>query len=481
MELVFIFSSLLFAAAACLVARKRVIIELISVFASIVAFISSLFVAFRVAMTGTYTPYSFLAIDALGAIMVLIISLVGLAAMVYSVFYLREETAKKIVSFTQVKLYYILINLFLTAMFFAVTSINPIFTWISIESTTLSTAFLISFYNKPHAIEAAWKYLVINSIGLLLGFFGTLLFFTSLIGIKETGFATWNTLLLNAAHFDPTIAKIAFVFIIVGYGTKVGLAPMHTWLPDAHSNAPAPISALLSGVLLNVAFVAMLRFKLISDVSTGPAFSQKLLIAFGLLSIVIASLINFTQKKYKRLLAYHSIENMGIATVGIGFGGIGVFAAILHMIYHALIKSALFLLSGTILLKYSSTKISSIKGALTALPVTSVLFLIGFFIITGTPPFGMFLTKTLVFSAGIKSYTIITIVALFSAAILFISFFNHATNMAFGEKPAEVKAGEGPVWLVIPPLVLIAVVVFLSFYIPPILNTLLQAAVANFQ
>ena len=321
MILILILSSFLLAAGVCLATRARSIMEGVSVATSLLAFFGSVVVALRVSSTGPYTPFQFISVDALGAILILIITLVGLATTLYSVQYLREESSKQIIVLFQVKYYYILLNLFLAAMFFAVTSSNPIFTWISIEATTLSTAFLISFYMKPNAIEAAWKYLIVNSIGLLLGFFGTLLFFTSMIGTTVTGFTSWNTLLINAGHFDPTIARIAFVFVVVGYGTKMGLAPMHTWLPDAHSKAPVPISALLSGVLLNVAFVAILRFKVIADASIGPDFSRKLLIGFGLLSILVASLIVLTQKNYKRLLAYSSIENMGVAALGFGFGG----------------------------------------------------------------------------------------------------------------------------------------------------------------
>jgi len=197
-------------------------------------------------------------------------------------------------------------------------------------------------------------------------------------------------LIANASTFDPIILKIAFVFVLIGYGTKVGLVPMHTWLPDAHSKAPAPISSLLSGVLLNVAFIAVLRFKLVTDTAIGPQFSGGLLVFFGIVSIAIAAFIIFIQKNYKRLLAYHSIEHMGIITLGFGFGGIGSFAGLLHMIYHSLAKSALFLSAGNILLKYSSTKMVNVRGMHLTIPVTSVLFFVGFMAMAGVPPFGIF-------------------------------------------------------------------------------------------
>jgi hydrogenase-4 component F len=478
MEILIILSSFLVAGLVTLLIKRRNVIETVSVIASAIAFVATILTALRVAFVGTYAPFQLFSVDALGAIMMLIIAVIGLSATVYSVKYLRRETEKNVVGFNRVRQYYVLLNLFLAAMFFAVTSNSPVFAWISIEATTLSTVFLISFYNKPASIEAAWKYLVVNSVGLLLAFFGTLLYFTSFGGLSGNLFISWDMLAKNAVHLSPMIAKIAFVFALIGYGTKVGLSPMHTWLPDAHSKAPAPISALLSGVLLNVAFVTMIRFKAITDIAVGPDFSGRLLIVFGFLSILIAALINFDQKNYKRLLAYHSIENMGIATLGFGIGGLGVLAGTLHMIYHALVKAALFLSAGTIFLKYSSTKIHNVRGTNVALPVTGALFLLGFFIITGTPPFGMFTTKVLIFSAGISAHPVITIASLFSAAILFIAFFNHATAMYFGEKPSDIPDGEGSVWLIIPPLALIAVVIVLSFYLPPFLSALINKVAA---
>jgi hydrogenase-4 component F len=480
MELAILLSSLLVTAAVCLVTDRRVVIEFASVVASMVAFACSIMIARDVTATGLYSSSMFFSVDALGAIVMLIVSVVGLATMVYSVQYLRDEVRKKIIVFSQIKLYYILLNLFLAVMIFAVASSNPIFTWISIEATTLSTAFLISFYKKPSAIEAAWKYLIINSIGLLLGFFGTLLFFTSLIGLEGIGFSTWQTLLENAHRFDPTIAKIAFIFVVIGYGTKVGLAPMHTWLPDAHTKAPVPISALLSGVLLNVAFIAILRFKVLADASIGAHYSRTLLIAFGLLSILIAGLIIVTQNNYKRLLAYSSIENMGIAALGFGVGGLGIFAALLHMIYHSLVKSALFLSAGNVFLKYSSTKIANVRGMIVALPVTGVLFLIGMFAITGVPPSGIFFTKLLILSAAIQTHPVVAVSAIFLLALVFVGFLKNVLVMMFGEKPDGIPTGESKRLLVIAPMALLAIALFISIHIPSFLKTLLNDAVSHF-
>ncbi|MBI2436183.1 MAG: hydrogenase 4 subunit F [Candidatus Magasanikbacteria bacterium] len=480
MELLIIMVSLFFAAIVSIWIKKgHQILEWISGLASIMMLFASALIARKVVIFGDYSPFALFSIDALGAILLLIISVVGFTVLIYSIPYLRKETAKNIIGFTRVKEYFILLNLFLMAMVLAVTTSSPIFAWISIEATTLSTAFLISFYNKPSAMEAAWKYLIINSVGLLLGFFGTLLYFTSVSSADGTGLTTWQSLLENAATIDPLIAKIAFIFVLIGYGTKVGLAPMHTWLPDAHSKAPVPISALLSGILLNVAMSVILRFKVITD-SIDYSFSQNLLIIFGFLSIFIASFIIFTQKNYKRLLAYSSIENMGIMALGFGFGGPGIFVAILHMIYHSLIKSSLFLSAGNIFLKYNSTKIANVRGTISALPITSVIFLTGFFAITGAPPFGIFLTKLSIFSAGIKLHSAITIITIFLTAILFVGFFKHASRMIFGEKPNEITQEKENIWLIFPPLILLALALYLSFYPPPFLHTLITNAALGY-
>jgi len=480
MEIIFIITTLIIVAILNVLIKRRLVIEFFSIIASSVALLESIVVAVKVSTAGVYAPFVFFFVDSLGAIVMLIIACVGFIATIYSVQYLRQETVKGTIGFTRVRQYFVLLNIFLAAMFLAVTASNPVFAWISIEATTLSTAFLISFYNKPSAIEAAWKYLIINSIGLLLGFFGTLLYFTSMSSLGENGFVSWQSLLANVAHLDPLIAKIAFIFVLIGYGTKVGLAPMHTWLPDAHSKAPAPISALLSGVLLNVALVVLLRFKIITDAVVGQHFAQNLLIAFGLLSIAIAAFIVLTQENYKRLLAYSSIENMGIMALGFGFGGLGVLGAVLHMIYHALIKSALFLSAGTIFLKYSTTKIAKIKGVLTILPITSIFFLVGFLAITGTPPFGIFLSKMLIVSEGMKIYPIISALALFLMVLLFIGFFKHVSSMFFSQKPKDIKVGEDNIWLIIPPAISLIIVVILSFYIPPFLSTLINDAVSHY-
>jgi len=488
MEILIILLSFSLAALTAITVRNKRIIELSSLIASFVGLVTSVLIAVKVSSAGgSYASFQFFFVDGLSAIVMLIVAFVGFGATVYSIAYLRQETAKNIIGLSNVskitsriREYFILLNLFMVSIFLAIVANSPILAWIFIEATTLSTAFLISFYNKPSAMEAAWKYLIVNSVGILLAFLGTLLYFTSFHTGMENGIITWQMLTNNATLLNPMIVKIAFVFILIGYGTKVGFAPMHTWKPDAYSKAPAPIGALFSGALMPAAFMLILKFKIITDSVAGTSFSQTLFIIFGLLSILIAATIIFVARNYKRVLAYSSIENAGIMALGFGFGGLGIFAAILHMIYHSLIKSALFFLSGNILLKYSSAKISNVKGAISVIPITAILFFTGFFIITGAPPFGIFFTKIVIFSAIVKTNLWVAAVGVALTIILFVGFFKHITSMVFGEKPADIKNGEDSVWLILPPLVFMALALYLSFNLPPFLNNLINYVVLHY-
>ena len=480
MELLFVFISFLTAAGISFFAKQRENAEYISLAAAVIAMLASFFIALKVAGTGQYSPLPLFFIDALGAVILLITSCVGVATVVYSIPYLRRETVKNIIGFKRVKQYFFLQNVFFAALFLAVAADSPIFAFIAIEATTLSTAFLISFYNKPSTIEAAWKYIIINSVGLLLGFFGTLLYFTPFRSSALNGAVSWQFLMENAINLDPVIVKIAFIFVIIGYGTKVGFAPMHTWKPDAYSKAPAPLGAMLSGAVLPVAFLILLKFKKITDISLGPLFSEHLFIVFGLLSISIAAVIMFSSKNYKRLLAYSCIENAGIMALGFGFGGLGIFAALLHMIYHSCVKVILFFSAGNLLLKYHSARIANIKGALNILPVTSVLFISGFLIVTGLPPFGTFLTKLFILSAGINTHPVITVLAVFFMTVVFIGFLKHVTAMFFGLPAEGLEPGEGNIWLVIPSCAFLTLVVILSFYIPPFLYKLISESALRY-
>ncbi|MBI2577940.1 MAG: hydrogenase 4 subunit F [Candidatus Wildermuthbacteria bacterium] len=431
-------------------------------------------IAKEVLISGNYPVFSIFEIDALSLLFIALISLVGFVAVMYSIGYLREEVKKEIIGFRRVRQYFVLLHLFIFAMLVAVCAHHPIVMWLAIEATTLSTAFLISFYGKPSTIEAAWKYLILNSVGLLLGFLGTLIF---LVSANEAGgehvFLDWQALRDAAPFISSLAAKVGFVFVLIGYGTKVGLAPMHTWKPDAYDKAPVPIAALLSGVLLNVAFLSILRFKAVVDDVLGSSFSSLLLIFFGIVSICVAMLLIFGQKNYKRLLAYSSIEHAGIMAIGFGIGGAAAFFALLHMLYHALSKSLLFFAAGNIFLKYSSANIAKIKGAHSVLPITSLVFIGGALGLLGLPPFGIFLTKFGILASAIEEYPIVAVFLVFALALIFIGFLRHISEMFFGVSPEGTQKGEANLWTLVPLLCLAALFILLSLFMPSMLKTML--------
>lgn len=479
MALIILIATPLIAALASLAVRKNILLlEIIAVIAAPLEFIAAVAAAAGVYRQGRYEYSSFLAADPLEIIVLTTVALVGLAAAFYSIGYLREEVRKQIIGFSRVRQYFVLLHLFLMAMFFAVITMSPIMMWIAIEATTLSTAFLISFYSKRSSMEAAWKYLIINSIGLLLGFFGTLLFLAPEPESDLDRFIDWRTLGESAASMNPALAKMAFIFVLIGYGTKVGLAPMHTWLPDAHSKAPSPISALLSGSLLNVAMLAILKFRIVADAALPTSFTRDMMIYFGVISIAIPAFIIITQNNYKRLFAYSSIEHMGIASLGFGFGGLGAFGALLHLIYHSLAKSVLFFSAGNVFLKYSSTKMYKVRGVLSSLPVTGVILIIGFLAITGVPPFGIFITEVYILTAGAGQNLPVVIGVLFLLLLVFAGFLRHIAGMSLGKDAEPVPVGELNYLTVAPPVFLLSLLVAAGFYLPEPVKALITSAAA---
>lgn len=453
----------------------------IAVIASSVELVLAGLLTLAVLKNGSYQYSDYFSLDALGIILFDLVVFIGAAATCYSCGYIGIEFKRGEIGFGRVRQYFALLHLFLLSMFFAISATSPVMMWIAIEATTLSTAFLVSFYNSPGSVEAAWKYLLINSVGLLFAFFGTLLFLYPSMHLMHGESISWSVVLSNAALFDPFVVKMAFIFVLIGYGTKVGLVPMHTWLPDAHSKAPAPISGLLSGVLLNVAFLAILRFKAVIDLAVGSGFSSTLLIFFGVLSVVIASFMIYGQKNYKRLLAYSSIEHMGLIAMGFGFGGIAAFAATLHMIYHALTKSMLFLSSGNIFLNYNSTKMKNVRGVMGALPFTGTLFMIGFLSITGVPPFGIFLTEFSMMSAGMAAHPIATVIVLCALSLVFIGFLRHIVGMMSGKdvQASKEQKQERGFWTVVPIAALLVALLAVSVFVPEPMQVLIRLASSN--
>lgn len=374
-----------------------------------------------------------------------------------------------------------LMYLFIFTMVLALTVRNIGIIWIAIEATTLASAFLVGFNNDKKAIEAVWKYVIICSVGIAIALLGIILLHLSSVGvIPNSNFLDWPTLFNNAKDLKSPILRFSFIFIIIGFGTKAGLAPMHTWLPDAHSQAYSPISALLSGVLLNSAMYAIIRSVSIVNKNLGSSvFTGRILIATGILSITTAAIFILTQKDYKRLLAYSSIEHMGIIALALGiFTPTSIFAALFHMINHSFTKSMLFFSSGSILQKYGSKEISKISNLLKILPITGTVFMLGLFAIAGIPPFSVFSSELNIIAAIfetkgflIGSMLIILIAVIFVgiAITLFKVFYQNDAEI-------DIKPGEYNIMGSIVTIVLLAIILITGMYMPYELRTLIKNA-----
>lgn len=466
---------------ACFFSKKQGQVEVISLLGSAATLVLGLMLSVEVLGNGFTVAWgNNLFADAFSAYLVLIVSMVGFSASIYSVGYMGYELKHGTIDLKRLRLYYGIFHIFMFTMLLVGVT-NNLGMWIAVEMTTLVSAPMIIIYSKKSSVEAAWKYLIICTVGIALALFGTILTYYAAVGVLgENGVALdWASLTASAGQFDPVLMKIAFIFILIGYGTKAGLAPMHTWLPDAHSEAPSPVSALLSGVLLNCAMYGIIRFHTITARSAGTDFTSSLLIIFGLLSLGIATPFILLQRDYKRLLAYSSVEHMGIIAVGIGFGGVyGIFGALLHMFNHAITKSLMFFGAGNILLKYDSKVIDTVSGIVKSMPYTGAIFLLGGLAIAGSPPFGIFISEFTILSAGfMQGHMIASILLLAFIVTIFAGFFNHVTKMTLGEPNPGITRGEVSGWTLGAMLILLLFVILLGLYIPPCFYNLIMKVV----
>ena len=421
-----------------------------------------------------------LMMDSLSAVFVLLIVTVGVLSALYANGYLFRESDSGI-SPLRLRRYAFFFHLFLFTMLLTVLSNNLGVMWIAIEGTTLASAFLVNVDDKKSSIEAAWKYLILCSVGIALALFGIILVYYSAIAQAAAGegglLLNWTFLLSHAKQLDSQVLRLAFIFILVGYGTKAGLAPFHSWLPDAHSQAPAPVSALLSGVLLSCATLGILRFHILTTAATGSAFSGTLLILFGVFSVAVATPFILEQKDYKRLLAYSSVEHMGLAAAGLGFGGaLGIYGALLHIVNHAFTKSLLFFSSGHLLHLFQTKEIGKVKGIFRKNPFLGIVFFLGALAIAGMPPFSIFVSEFLVLSAGFLAGKFVPCaLLLILLALVFVGFLRHANQMTFGVPEGPPAAEKN--FLMDGVLGIGLIVIFvMGFYIPsPFQRLLLEA------
>lgn len=460
--------------------RKKRIIEIVTIGSASLILIQVFFILFTIINEKTISAFgNAFYIDSFGAVILLPISIVGFVSVLYSKNYMGRQYDIGLVDDKHIVRYYQGLSIFLLSMLVVPITNNLGVMWVTVEATTLVSVLLIMLYFKENAIEAAWKYLIIATVGLSFALIGTVFFYYANINAGSSEDAmNWTGMVHNSKLFDPNLVKIAFVFILVGYGTKAGLAPMHTWLPDAHSEAPTPVSALLSGVLLNCALYGIIRFHIVSSGTLGPAFSNQLLIILAVVSIGIAAASIYFQKDMKRMLAYSSVEHMGIVSLGIGFGGIfGIYGAILQIINHAIAKPLMFFASGTISQKYETKVMSKIKGIIKVMPITGALFLIGGFALVGMPPFNIFLSEFLVLSSGFQSgQFLVTMIVIAFLVITFAVFLRHLIKMTFGNPVLKMKKDDMGKLAIAPMIILASLVVIFGFYIPEQLQTLVHNA-----
>ncbi|MCK9554833.1 NADH dehydrogenase FAD-containing subunit [bacterium] len=434
------------------------------------------------------TSSNWLFLDELGALFLCITSILFLAAAVYSIAFFREgshseedEKQTALISFnTKEAVFSGCLLLFLGSMTLVIISRHFGLLWVAMEATTLASAPLIYFHRNERSLEATWKYLLICSVGIALALLGNLFLgvAVSLSGKGDLGLII-SQLDLSGSETSIPWLKAAFLFIFVGYGTKMGLAPFHTWLPDAHSEAPSLVSALLSGALLNCAFLGILRAHQVCAASGIGSFSKDILVLFGLLSMAAAAIFIFGQHDYKRLLAYSSIEHMGIMALGIGLGQTAAFGALFHVFNHSIVKGFLFFTAGNIFSVYHTKEIKSVKGMLQIIPVSGILWMLGILAITGTPPFGVFVSEFIIFRSAMEQGRDITaVIYLILLAAVFIGMFLIVPEMVQGKSPESIKhpGKKETIFRVLPGLILCGFALWLGFCIPDWLQNILQRA-----
>jgi len=429
---------------------------------------------------GTDSSIPYFAVDNTNGIFLLVLSLVYLMVALYNTGYVKNiDTPDRRVSH-----YSFMILIFVLSMTGTILSTDLGISWVLIEATTLSSAYLIYFNKTKHAIEAAWKYVFICSIGIAMAFVGIILLNVSSGAVNSLNFAQ---LYQHAASFDLPFLKLAFIFMLFGFGAKMGLAPVHFWLPDAHSEAPSPISALLSAALLNSAFLVIVRVFKIMEIANCTTYARMILMLMGFISLFVAAVFVYHIKNYKRMLAYSSIENMGILAIGVALGGAAYYAVVLHLIGHSLAKASFFLTSGNVLELFDSKRVKSVNGLINADGKTGWLWVASFLAICAFPTSLLFLSEFLMIKTMIagKHYILCAVFALLLTIILF-GIGRVVIKMAFGElsedkaKLIETNKQKVSFWMYIPQFVMLILVFVLGIYIPDCINEVIKMAAGAF-
>ena len=409
-------------------------------------------------------------IDPLNAFLVTLTAFVGLTTAIFSRPYMRVESDHGKMTPNRMRRYHSMYQLFNCTMLTALTTNNLGILWVAMEAATLTTVLLVSVYRTPASLEAAWKYFILCGVGIAQALFGTVLLYMAaekVIGTEE-GALLWTNLEAVKAHLDPSIITLAFAFLFIGYGTKVGLVPMHNWLPDAHAEGPTPVSAVLSGLLLNVAVYALLRCKVLTDGALHSHLAGQSMMGFGLLSVLVAASFLSRQKDIKRMFAYSSIEHMGVITFAFGMGSpIANYAGLLHMTTHSLIKSGIFFTVGHAAQKAGTQIMEDIRGLIKVSPTVGWGMMLGSLAILGMPPFGVFASEFMILTHAMKYHPWATPVLLLALGVAFASIFGKVQPMVFGETHAK-RLPHAPA--ITPVFLHLAIVLALGLYIPPYLT-----------
>ena len=483
MELMLLLLIPLAAGLLCLVARSRVLWERVNVGAFALNTPIAALALVRIGRNGKISSLGgFLQADSLSALVIIITAFVALVCAIYAVGYFRRELRDGRVTEPQLRRYYILTPLFVFAMLLGPMADNLGIMWVAIESTTLASVLLVTFYNQKTSFEAGWKYIIIGSVGISLALFGTIITYSSAIGVPgidaHSGM-NWSVLSQVADKFNPKAMRLAFILIVLGYGTKAGLAPMHTWKPDAYSEAPVPAAALLGAGFINCAIYSIMRFDVLAEKCLGHAFPSQLLIGFGVFSILLAAPFILVQRNFRRLLAYSSIDHAGVMVAALGFGGkLGALAAVLHMLFHGTAKPLLFFCAGNVQQEFASPYFRKVRGVIRTLPWTGGLFLLATFAVIGTPPFSIFQSEFTALSAALAADRG-DAAALFTLGlvVIFAGFLIHMSKMNLGQPvEGQRRAAECPWKLAAMSLPAISIVV-LGLWLPsPLSNVIKQSA-----
>jgi len=446
---------------------------------SFCTFLAAIVLTVRVISSGSFSVWDEqFFVDAFNVFLVALTAFVGFTTSLFSRPYMRIEQHHGKLTVNMLRLYYSMYQLFSFTMLLALLTNNMGILWVAMEAATLTTVLLVSLYRTPASIEAAWKYFILCGVGLAQALFGTILLYFAAEKILGAGGTAllWTHLNAVKTQLEPTVLSLAFVFLLVGYGTKVGLAPLHNWLPDAHAEGPTPVSAVLSGLLLNVALYAVVRSKVLVDGALGTHFAGNFMMGFGLLSVVMAAFFLSRQKDVKRMFAYSSIEHMGLMTFAFGMGGpVATFAGMLHMTVHSLTKSAIFFTVGHAAQKSGTQLMDGIRGLIKTSPTVGWGLALGTLAILGMPPFGVFTSEFMILTTAMHSYPWTMPFLLTALGVAFAAIFGRVQMMVFGETTGE-RLPHPPA--LIPVFIHLLLVLLLGLYIPPYLAEWYRQATA---